>query len=63
MDQLISTNQFDCEQVTFHFAFQPKLFHNVFNLHAPPNFCHAPLVGRRTTDLGSCLIWLRLGFL
>jgi len=37
----------NCEQATFHFAFQPKLFHDVFNLHAPPNFCHAPLVGCR----------------
>jgi len=45
--KLISTNQLNCEQVTFHFAFQPKLFHNVFNLHAPMNFCHTPPVGHR----------------
>ena len=32
----ISNNQFDCGQVPFHFAFPPKLFHDVFILHAPP---------------------------
>jgi len=34
-ESFASTNQFDCEKVSFHFAF-PKLFHNVFILHAPP---------------------------